>query len=227
MSRSLDSLHQQLSYRFANPLLLENALTHRSAGSANNERLEFLGDAVLDFVVASELYERFPEATEGELSRLRASLVKQETLADLARSLDLGSYLTLGSGELKSGGHRRDSILADALEAVFGAVYLDGGFEACQRLILVLYQDRIESLPEATSLTDPKTRLQEYLQSRKMPLPVYHVIEVTGEPHAQTFKVVCVVEQANRTQTARGVGSSRRGAEQDAAQQALKLLQHG
>lgn len=219
-------MYQRLSYRFSAPQLLESALTHRSAGSDNNERLEFLGDAVLNFVVASELYERFPEATEGELSRLRASLVKRETLAALARSLDLGGYLKLGSGEMKSGGHRRDSILADALEAVFGAVYLDGGFEACRRLVLMLYQDRVESLPEATSLTDPKTRLQEYLQSRRMPLPVYHVTEVTGEPHAQTFKVVCVVEQAHKTRTAQGVGSSRRRAEQDAAQKALKLLQH-
>ncbi|MFA7095058.1 MAG: ribonuclease III [Gammaproteobacteria bacterium] len=227
MSKSLDSLCQRLDYHFADPSLLENALTHRSAGSRNNERLEFLGDAVLNFVIAAELYERSPAATEGELSRLRASLVKQETLASLARSVDLGRHLTLGSGEMKSGGQRRDSILADGLEAVFGAVYLDGGFDACRRLIGRLYQDRLDSLPEATSLTDAKTRLQEYLQSRRLPLPVYHVIDVSGEPHAQTFTVVCNISRGTRTLTTQGSGSSRRRAEQNAAHQALKLLQDG
>lgn len=227
MSELLDTLGKRLNYQFANPLLLDNALTHRSAGSRNNERLEFLGDAVLNFVIASELYARFPEAAEGELSRLRASLVKQDTLAILARSADLGSRLKLGSGELKSGGHRRDSILADALEAVLGAVYLDGGFDACRQLIQALYQERLDSLPTATSLTDPKTRLQEYLQSRRMPLPMYDVVEVSGEAHAQTFTVECRFERGGKSEITRGIGSSRRRAEQDAAQQALKLIHHG
>jgi ribonuclease III len=222
---SLERLVEKLGYQFREPALLEHALTHRSAGSLNNERLEFLGDSILSLVVASELYRRFPQATEGELSRLRASLVKRETLALIAREVDLGPYLRLGSGEMKSGGHRRESILADALEAVFGAVYLDGGFDTCRDLVLNLYDELLEELPAATSLTDPKTRLQEYLQSRRLPLPSYHVIEVTGEAHAQSFRVECTLEAlGKRTQ---GVGSSRRRAEQDAASRALRLLQDG
>jgi ribonuclease III len=224
LTQCIDGLDRKLGYHFCNRQLLECALTHRSAGAINNERLEFLGDAILNFVVASELFRQFPAATEGELSRLRASLVKRETLAALARALDLGAYLRLGSGEMKSGGHRRDSILADALEAVLGAVYLDGGHDVCSRLIAELFQPRIGALPEATSLTDPKTRLQEYLQSRKLPLPSYQVVEVTGEAHAQTFRVQCTLEGLG--QTTQGLGSSRRRAEQDAAQRALSLLQH-
>ncbi|HKK14468.1 MAG TPA: ribonuclease III, partial [Gammaproteobacteria bacterium] len=166
MTRSPQELSRAIGYRFDDQRLLEYALTHRSAGSRNNERLEFLGDAVLGLVMAEALYRAFPRATEGELSRLRATLVKRETLAEVARALALGDYLTLGSGELKSGGFRRDSILADALEAVFGALYMDGGFEAAGRLIRDLFRERLEDLPSAAALKDAKTRLQELLQGR-------------------------------------------------------------
>jgi ribonuclease III, bacterial len=218
-----EALAVRLGYRFLRPELLNDALTHRSAGSKHNERLEFLGDSVLNFVIASELYQRCPTAAEGELSRLRASLVNEETLAERACSLSLGDHLILGAGELKSGGKARDSILADALEAVFGAVYLDGGFEACCSTILALYRERLDSLPEGAQLKDPKTRLQEYLQSRKLPLPSYCVAEVVGEAHSQRFEVECRVPELNTV--ARGYGTSRRRAEQAAACKALKLLE--
>ncbi|HLA75158.1 MAG TPA: ribonuclease III [Gammaproteobacteria bacterium] len=224
MRKSLSTLCLELDYRFANIKLLEAALTHRSAGSANNERLEFLGDAILSFTIAAELYRRFPKASEGELSRLRASLVKGETLAQIARVLNVGNYLHLGSGELKSGGHSRDSTLTDALEAIMGAVYLDGGLEPCQRFILSLYQERLESLSPAAHLKDPKTRLQEYLQSRKLPPPLYNVLVVSGDAHAQMFKVQCEVDGMCSIE---GEGSSRRRAEQDAAAKALQLIEHG
>lgn len=224
MTNPPERLCHQLGYEFSKARLIENALTHRSAGSNNNERLEFLGDAMLNFVIAAELYERFPKATEGELSRLRASLVKQDTLASLARQLNLGEFLTLGSGELKSGGQRRDSILADALEAIFGAVYLDSGLDACRELITRLYEDLLRTLPAATELKDPKTQLQEYLQSKKFPLPVYQLVEVNGEAHAQTFSIECRVAELEAA--TRGVGHSRRQAEQDAARKALDALFH-
>jgi len=224
LRKSLSTLCLELDYRFANIKLLEAALTHRSAGSANNERLEFLGDAILSFTIAAELYRRFPKASEGELSRLRASLVKGETLAQIARVLNVGNYLHLGSGELKSGGHSRDSTLTDALEAIMGAVYLDGGLEPCQRFILSLYQERLESLSPAAHLKDPKTRLQEYLQSRKLPPPLYNVLVVSGDAHAQMFKVQCEVDGMCSIE---GEGSSRRRAEQDAAAKALQLIEHG
>ncbi len=223
MSEPLAGLCRRLGYQFNQATLLEDALTHRSAGSRNNERLEFLGDAILNFTIAAELYQRFAQADEGELSRVRASLVNAQALAKLSRGLKIGECLTLGSGELKSGGYRRESILADALEAVFGAVFLDGGFEVCRKLILRLYQDTLTDLPAVADLKDPKTQLQEFLQSRKRPLPSYEVIEVSGEAHAQTFIVEC---QAEGLPTAtRGHGSSRRKAEQEAASNALRLLQ--
>lgn len=216
-------LQETLDYRFAQRVLLEEAVTHRSAQGSNNERLEFLGDAILNFVIASELFDCRPLESEGVLSRLRASLVNRASLARLARDLELGSYLRLGSGELKSGGHRRDSILADALEAVFGAVYLDGGYEAARRLILRLYRDSLQDLPEATELKDPKTRLQEYLQATRQTLPTYSVLEISGKAHDQSFRVRCSV--AGDGHCTEGVGGSRRQAEQRAAEAMLEVLQ--
>ncbi len=209
-----------LGYQFQRPERLEEALTHRSASAHNNERLEFLGDALLNLIIAEYLFQHYPKASEGELSRLRASLVKGETLADLARTLKLGDWLRMGPGELKSGGYRRESILSDALEAVIGAVYRDGGFDACCALVLRLYQDWLARLPSASELKDPKTRLQEYLQARQQALPVYNVLEIHGEPHAQRFTVECVVAE----QRAVAVGNSRRKAEQEAARLLLEKL---
>lgn len=199
---------------------MEEALTHRSASAHNNERLEFLGDALLNLIIAEYLFQRYPKAAEGELSRLRASLVKGETLADLARELKLGDWLRMGPGELKSGGYRRESILSDALEAVIGAVYLDGGFGACRDLVLRLYEDWLARLSSASELKDPKTRLQEYLQARQLGLPVYNVLEIRGEPHAQSFMVECVIGGCRAT----AVGGSRRKAEQEAARQVLEQM---
>jgi len=207
-----------LGYTFRQPELLEEALTHRSASTRNNERLEFLGDALLNMVIAEYLFQRYPKASEGELSRLRASLVKGETLAELARDLKLGDWLRLGLGELKSGGFRRESILSDAMEAIFGAVYLDNGLVACRDLILHLYRDCLARLASASDLKDPKTRLQEYLQARQQALPVYNVLEIRGEPHAQSFMVECVVAESRSV----ALGSSRRKAEQEAARQLLE-----
>ena len=219
----ISKLSQALRHEFAAPDFLDVALTHRSVGSLNNERLEFLGDAVLSFVISASLYERFPGADEGRLSRLRAALVKGETLTDIARELELGKYLRLGPGEMKSGGHRRASILADAVEAVIGAVYLDAGIEAARDLILRLYGDRFErELPEAEQLKDPKTRLQEWLQARRENLPVYEVISVSGEAHDQTFVVTCTVNGLRAP--SKGEGTSRRKAEQAAAAEALSQL---
>lgn len=222
MTSSLVALEKALSYEFVDSALLTQALTHRSASSHNNERLEFLGDAVLGNVVARELFERFPEAREGDLSRYRASLVRRESLAELARVLDLGDYLVLGSGELKSGGFRRDSILADTMEAVFGAICLDQGFHACQSCILRLFSGKFVNLPNIRDLKDAKTRLQEYLQSRRRPLPEYDIVEVTGEAHDQSFKVQCRVE--NEEDVVSGLGKNRRQAEQEAAETMLERL---
>lgn len=223
MSSSPQALLRRLDYRFNDPTLLDSALTHRSAGGDNNERLEFLGDAILGLVIADDLYRRYPAASEGELSRLRASLVRKQTLAELARDLDLGEYLRLGSGELKSGGYRRDSILADALEAIFGAVYLDRGFAASMDMIRALYAERLAQLPaEAAAVKDAKTRLQEYLQGRHLERPEYSVLAISGDAHDQVFEVACRV--AGVEHTAHGKGSSRRRAEQQAAQRMLDLL---
>jgi len=218
-----DALLRRLGYRFREPALLVNALTHRSAGGRNNERLEFLGDAVLGMVIAEALYLRYPEASEGELSRLRAALVRKQTLAELARDLDLGEHLRLGSGELKSGGYRRESILADALEAIFGAVYLDSGFAACAAVIQGLYAARLAALPaEPVAVKDFKTRLQEHLQARHLGLPEYDVVSIRGSAHDQVFEVECRLADLGRS--ARGRGRSRRHAEQQAAQHMLDAL---
>ncbi len=222
MSKAHAELCRGLRYTFVNSDLLELALTHRSRGGANNERLEFLGDSVLNLTISFELYDRFPELTEGELTRVRASLVKEETLASLARGLRLGEHLLLGSGELKSGGYDRDSILADALEAVFGAVYKDSGLGEARTIILHLYHDRLARLDPRSIPKDPKTELQEHLQKYSLPLPVYRVAGVSGEPHNQVFIVECAVE--GLPVPARGEGSTRRAAEQQAASRALAQL---
>lgn len=222
MNPSLGRLLRALNYHFSDATLVEQALTHRSVGQRNNERLEFLGDAVLGSVIAEALYRRFPDASEGELTRLRATLVKGETLAEIGRVLDLGEYVRLGSGELKSGGFRRGSILACAVEALIGAVYLDGGFAAAQALVMSLYQERLDNVSPEDELKDPKTRLQEFLQSRKLPLPRYELIRVEGEAHNQTFYVECVAETLDGPIP--GHGSSRRKAEQSAAKKVLKIL---
>lgn len=219
---SLEQLSRGLGHPFSDPLLLKRALTHRSAASENNERLEFLGDALLDFVIAEALCKRFPDASEGELSRLRASLVKKETLARLARGVALGQHLILGEGELRSGGDARDSILADALEAIFAAAYLDAGFEAARSLILSLFADHLAGVPSKGVSKDPKTRLQEYLQSRRRGLPEYRVVEVAGSPHEQSFRVLCLL--ADTGGATEGSGTSRRRAEQDAATKMLVSL---
>jgi len=224
LSAALDGLSRALGYSFSDPQLLQAAITHRSAGSQNNERLEFLGDAVLGFIIAEWLFEQFPKATEGQLSRLRATLVKRATLAEIARQLSLGDYLRLGSGELKSGGFRRDSILADAMEAILGAIVLDSasGLEQCRACIHRLFASKVSALSPGEELKDPKTRLQELLQSRKLELPAYEVVEVSGKAHHQHFAVECCVEALQRC--ARGEGSSRRRAEQAAARAMLERL---
>ena len=223
MNNPEDMLSRKLDYEFRDPELLKQALRHRSAGGAHNERIEFLGDGLLNFVIAEALFRMRDRATEGELSRLRALLVRRETLAELARELDLGEYLTLGSGELKSGGHRRSSILADAMEAVMGAVFLDGGFETGKSLILRLYERYLQNLPSKEELKDPKTRLQEYLQSRGRPLPEYEVVSVSGKAHEQKFVVECRVEGLDGPLTSEG--TSRRKAEQAVARKTLERLQ--
>lgn len=222
MNPSFDRLLRALSYRFQDTSLVEQALTHRSVGHHNNERLEFLGDAILGCVIAEELYRRFPEASEGDLTRLRATLVKGDTLAEIGKGLALGDYVRLGSGELKSGGFRRSSILACAVEALIGAVYLDGGFDAAKSLVLALYRERLEGVSPEDELKDPKTRLQEFLQSRKLPLPRYELVRVDGDAHNQTFYVECLAETLK--ERIPGHGSSRRKAEQSAAKKMLKIL---
>jgi len=222
VSENSDPLQQKLGYYFKNPALLEQALTHRSYGQPNNERLEFLGDSIINCVTAIALYKRFEQLKEGELSRVRASLVRQEGLHRVALALDLGDQLRLGEGELKSGGFRRPSILADALEAVFAAVYLDGGFDAAKAVIDKLYASMIEEVDPELALKDPKTALQEWLQARKQPLPNYTTVQVHGEAHAQEFEVHCEVE-GYKLKTV-GRGTSRRAAEQQSAERALDRL---
>ncbi len=211
-----------INYSFKNSALLDSALTHRSAAANNNERLEFLGDSVLGLVISTELYKRFTDIDEGVLSRLRASLVKGETLAELAKEINLGEYIQLGGGELKSGGFRRASILADAFEAVIGAIYLDGGIQAATKFILSRFQTRLNKVNPGEVSKDPKTRLQEHLQARSLPLPVYTVISIEGEPHQQTFTVKGQVDMIDYE--IKGTGKSRRYAEQQVAQKILDLL---
>lgn len=212
----------KLNYEFQDPEYLKVALTHRSKGGEHNERLEFLGDAVVNFVIAELLFHQFPKATEGDLSRWRASLVNRDALAELGKEFDLGQYLFLGPGELRSGGNERQSILSCAMEAVIGAVYLDGGFDAARTKIMEWYEPWLHSLSSAASHKDPKTVLQEYLQSRHMNLPVYKVDEISGEAHQQLFTVSCRVEDLSESSL--GKGTSRRRAEQDAAQAMLIIL---
>ncbi len=212
-------LQRKLGYSFAQAPLLQQALTHRSHSAPHNERIEFLGDSILNCCVAHELYQRFADLKEGELSRLRANLVRQETLAELAQELELGTYLRLGEGELKSGGFRRPSILADGLEALFGAVFLDGGFGAAQGVIRALYASLLERIDPQTLGKDPKTLLQELLQARKIPLPQYAVVATQGAAHKQQFQVECQIPQLAIRTT--GFGASRRIAEQEAAQLAF------
>jgi ribonuclease-3 len=218
----LDQLEARLEWPFNDAALLRQAVTHRSATGPNNERLEFLGDSILNFVIASEVFNRRPDLREGELSRMRAALVNKHALAEIARRFDLGPHIVLGSGEMKSGGRRRDSILADALEALIGAVYLDGGYEAGRALVLRLYQDDLSSLPDMEAHKDPKTRLQEYLQGRHLDLPHYAVEEVSGRAHAQTFRVVCTSEALQLI--GEGLAGNRRQAEQAAANDLLAKL---
>lgn len=225
MTLDQDRLYKKIGYKFCDPQMLQQALTHRSAGKVNNERLEFLGDSILNFVIAEAIYTQFPNIQEGDLSRLRASLVKGEKLAELAREIVLGDHLILGSGEMKSGGFRRESILADTLEAIIGAVYLDSNFESCKKLILGIYQQPLSSITDIENLKDPKTRLQEYLQSRKLPLPEYQLEGVVGESHNQIFTISCNVSGVENKTI--GKGSSRRKAEQESARRILQLLTDG
>lgn len=223
-SNAINALLKKIGYSFNNIELLNEALTHRSYAAKNNERLEFLGDGILNFVIADELFKLYPDVQEGDLSRLRANLVNKESLAEIAKHLKLGEVIQLGSGELKSGGFRRSSILADAVESIFGAVYCDSGFDACRKLIVRLYTSRLASPADLQSLKDPKTRLQELLQSRKYPLPAYQVIKITGQAHAQVFHVSCHIKQMNIEVS--GEGKSRRKAEQAAAEKAITEVEN-
>lgn len=216
---NLSTVEQAICYDFNNRDLLAQSLTHRSFGTTNNERLEFLGDSVLNCVIAEALCQRYASVREGDLSRLRANLVRQETLAEIAQLIHLGDQLRLGEGEMRSGGFRRPSILADALEAVFGAVFLDGGFDRARKTILRLYDPFLARIDPRHSGKDPKTALQEFLQGRHMALPQYHLKATHGEAHAHEFEVECLIPELGIATTGRG--PSRRAAEQEAARQAL------
>jgi ribonuclease-3 len=216
------ALSKKLGYQFRQPQLLQRALTHRSYAPEHNERMEFLGDSILGCVIAKYLFSSYPELSEGELSRLRSNLVREETLATLAQQLDLGSHLRLGEGELKSGGFRRPSILADALEALFGAVLLDSGFSEAEQAVLNLYVPYLEKVDVKTQGKDAKTLLQEYLQGKRIPLPTYTIIAMEGEAHEQSFQVECAIPTLKIS--ARGTGTSRRNAEQQAARAVYQQL---
>lgn len=214
-------IERRLGYQFINAALLQQALTHRSHGVPHNERLEFLGDGLLNFVIARLLFQHFPALPEGDLSRLRAGLVNQQALSELAASLSLGEHLRLGEGELKSGGFRRPSILADAFEALIGAVYLDGGFAAAEKVLTELYRPLLAVIDPAAPGKDPKTRLQEYLQGRRFGLPQYSIVSVDGEAHEQHFRVECAIPELSIH--SQGEGTTRRAAEQEAARSAYEL----
>ncbi len=218
-----ERLLRRLDYQFNNSELFKQALTHRSAAGSHNERLEFLGDAILGMVIAEALFEKFPDTDEGKLSRLRSSLVKGKTLSEIAQEIELGDCLYLGEGELKTGGFRRGSILADAFEALLGSVYLDSGFDSVKSLIQKLYQQRLSAMSLETVVKDPKTRLQEWLQSRKSELPQYQLTKISGEAHEQQFEVECRVDFLGSKIT-EGSGTSRRNAEQMSAEKMLNLL---
>ena len=216
-------LEQAIGHQFSDQALLQTALTHRSHSSPHNERLEFLGDSILNGVIARQLFERFPDLPEGDLSRLRANLVRQDSLHQLALALSLGKFLRLGEGELKSGGSQRPSILADALEALFGAVWMDAGFDAASAVIVRLYADMLTAIVPGQPIKDAKTRLQEYLQGRRLPLPRYSLTATEGDAHVQQFRMACDIDALHiRTE---GSGGSRRAAEQMAAESALERLQ--
>ncbi len=217
---NVDALQKRIGYAFQDSSLLRRALTHRSYSASHNERLEFLGDSVVNCAIALELYRKFPDFPEGELSRLRASLVSQSALASLAESLGLGEYLLLGEGELRSGGARRPSILSDAMEAILGAVMLDGGFAAAQETVRLVFKQMLAAVSPGTAGKDAKTLLQELLQSKRMALPQYVVAAIRGEAHDQEFEVECVIEPLHIR--CKGSGSSRRRAEQEAAQRAYQ-----
>lgn len=222
MDKAETWLYKTLQYRFDDAALFRQALTHRSATGGNNERLEFLGDAILDFVISEALYHARPDATEGDLSRLRSALVKDVTLASIATELQLGMHIILGGGERKTGGHRRQSILADAIEAIFGAIFLDRGYDEAKEVIERVYASRLRDLPDVESLRDPKTRLQEWLQARQMSLPIYELVSSTGEDHRQKFEVSCAVTEVPTPTT--GTSTTRRKAEQKAAAKMLTIL---
>jgi ribonuclease-3 len=222
MTKLTDKLQREIGYQFSSAALLELALTHRSANGTHNERLEFLGDSILSFVIAEDLYHRFPKVDEGDMSRMRATLVRGNTLAEIGREFSLGEVMRLGPGELKSGGFRRDSILADAVEALIGAIFLDSDINRVRDIILQWYQQRLETIEPGVSQKDPKTRLQELLQGKRKPLPSYTVMKVKGEAHNQEFTVECQISGLERSVI--GKGSSRRKAEQAAAELALQKL---
>lgn len=218
-----DKLCALTGYEFRQTRLLEQTLTHRSyARQLNNERLEFLGDSILNLIISNHIYQRFESADEGDLSRIRASLVKEETLAQVARQIDLGDFILLGGGELKSGGFRRASILSDALEALIGAIYLDSDYAQTEAAVLHLYREQLQNVDAGANLRDPKTRLQEYLQASKNSLPSYQVEQITGKSHDQVFTVKCQLTDLDMQSS--GKGSSRKKAEQQAAQKILNML---
>lgn len=215
-------LVDRIGHGFADQGLLAQALTHRSAGAPHNERLEFLGDSIVNLMVAEVLFQRWPKADEGALTRARAELVREASLAAIARRLDLGARLTMGPGEMKSGGHRRDSILADALEAIVAAIYLDAGFEGCRKVVLPWFEESLAALPVGRPEKDAKTRLQEWLQARQKPLPLYELVAESGDDHAKLFQVRCSTQEP--LLTAEGEGTSRRNAEQAAAAALIEKL---
>lgn len=223
MIPDIEKLSRKIEYTFNNEDFLLEALTHRSVGSTNNERLEFLGDSVLNFVVAEQLFVSLPKASEGDLSRLRASVVKKESLVEIAQFLQLGNFISLGGGELKSGGFRRESILADAVEAILGAVLRDSGFDECKKLVLRLCKTKIEQTILEGPEKDSKTKLQEYLQSRRYRLPEYNVTDIKGKAHQQTFSVECIIKELKMKTN--GIGRSRRIAEQEAARVAIESIE--
>ncbi len=222
MAHDLDKLQSHLSYHFTNPTLLKLALTHSSAAADNNERLEFLGDALLGYITANLLFERFPESDEGKLSRLRANLVNRTTLFSIARQLELGEQMLLGKGEAKSGGKQRESILADAVEAIIAAIYLDGGLPPCQAVVEKWMTSRIDDLGDLPHSKDFKTRLQELMQAEGHALPIYRVVAKEGKPHEQRFIVECEISALDKPQ--QGEGSSKRMAEQEAARMSIAAL---
>jgi len=219
----LDRLQRKIGYQFTDSALLKQALTHRSAAKIHNERLEFLGDAILNLTIGEALYQQFPSCNEGELSRMRATLVREQTLAEIAKNFELGDYMALGAGELKSGGFRRASILADCVEAIIGAMSLDSELPQAMKIVRQWYAEYLHNIKPGENQKDPKTRLQEYLQGKRLPLPTYNVTDIKGEAHCQTFTVECNVSNLDRTFV--GIAASRRKAEQAAAEQILKALQ--